>query len=206
MLAALSKVQRTTTAKPKAVTCTFIAFYSTVSGLARRNWGTTGPAPRSLLQTYEEVEAEEESSSSNSGPSIVHKKPEKKPTPRQFVAHTAAIKASFPKGWDPPKKLSRDAMEGLRTMHAMNPDIFTTPVLADKFKISPEAVRRILKSKWEPTREQRARLLQRERKQREEWIAERRREEKQKQKEMEEEWVKRRGFAGKNEHDKLELT
>ncbi|KZP15307.1 hypothetical protein FIBSPDRAFT_705925, partial [Athelia psychrophila] len=67
--------------------------------------------------------------------------------------HARVIKEAFPSGWQPPKKLSRDAMEGLRLLHKQNPDIFTTPVLAEKFRISPEGVRRVLKSKWEPSRE-----------------------------------------------------
>lgn len=73
-----------------------------------------------------------------------------------------AVKDAHPGGWSPPKKLSREAMDGLRIMHAQNPDVFTTPILAEKFRISPEAVRRILKSKWEPTRERRQKLAMRE--------------------------------------------
>jgi hypothetical protein len=34
------------------------------------------------------------------------------------------------------------------------PDRFTTPVLAQHFKVSPEAIRRILKSKWKPNDEE----------------------------------------------------
>lgn len=73
-----------------------------------------------------------------------------------------ALKDAHPGGWSPPKKLSREAMDGLRIMHAQNPDVFTTPILAEKFRISPEAVRRILKSKWEPTRERKQKLAMRE--------------------------------------------
>lgn len=76
--------------------------------------------------------------------------------------HARVIKEAFPSGWQPPKKLSRDAMEGLRLLNKQNPDIFTTPILAEKFRISPEAVRRILKSKWEPSRERRQQLAMRE--------------------------------------------
>jgi hypothetical protein len=38
-------------------------------------------------------------------------------------------------------------------MHASDPERFTTPVLAENFKVSPEAIRRILKSKWQPSPE-----------------------------------------------------
>jgi neugrin len=80
------------------------------------------------------------------------------------------MKAKFPEGWAPPHKLSRAAMDGLRALHAHNPDTFTTPVLADKFRISPEAVRRILRGKWQPTQEQQVRLLERERRYRQDRI------------------------------------
>jgi len=73
------------------------------------------------------------------------------------------MKANFPEGWAPPHKLSRAAMDGLRALHAHDPDSFSTPILAEKFRVSPEAVRRILKSKWQPTKEQGDRMLERER-------------------------------------------
>lgn len=53
-------------------------------------------------------------------------------------------------GWSPRKRLSPDSLEGIRMLHAQYPDRYTTPVLADHFKVSPEAIRRILKSKWRP--------------------------------------------------------
>ncbi|KAL4918231.1 hypothetical protein BDW62DRAFT_182102 [Aspergillus aurantiobrunneus] len=62
-----------------------------------------------------------------------------------------ALKEKFPNGWSPPKKLSPDAMEGIRHLNSVAPDQFTTPVLAEEFKVSPEAIRRILKSKWRPS-------------------------------------------------------
>jgi len=84
------------------------------------------------------------------------------PTPQPVLVHRAAIKEHFPDGWNPPRKLSREAMEGLRTLHKHDPETYTTPVLANKFKISPEAVRRILKSNWEPSEERRKELTERE--------------------------------------------
>ncbi|KAL4971819.1 required for respiratory growth protein 9, mitochondrial [Aspergillus desertorum] len=65
-----------------------------------------------------------------------------------------ALKRKFPAGWAPPKKLSPDAMEGIRHLNRMAPDQFTTAVLAEEFKVSPEAIRRILKSKWRPSGEE----------------------------------------------------
>ncbi|KDQ58615.1 hypothetical protein JAAARDRAFT_104693, partial [Jaapia argillacea MUCL 33604] len=71
----------------------------------------------------------------------------------QWVAHRTTMKKTFPQGWAPPRKLSREAMDGLRALHYHDPEQFTTPVLAEKFRVSPEAVRRILRSKWEPSKE-----------------------------------------------------
>ncbi|KAF8342787.1 uncharacterized protein EI90DRAFT_2832614, partial [Cantharellus anzutake] len=82
--------------------------------------------------------------------------------PRQVVAHQDAMKRLFPDGWSPPRKISREAMDGLRTFHRHDPETFTTPVLAEKFKISPEAVRRILKSKWQPDEKRKARMIEKE--------------------------------------------
>jgi Neugrin len=56
-------------------------------------------------------------------------------------------------GWNPRKKLSPDTIEGIRALHGQYPDKYTTAVLADEFKVSAEAIRRILKSKWRPDSE-----------------------------------------------------
>ncbi|CAI6339548.1 unnamed protein product [Periconia digitata] len=56
--------------------------------------------------------------------------------------------------WNPRKKLSPDTQEGIRHLHATQPDKFTLPVLAEHFKISKDAIRRILKSKWRPSDEE----------------------------------------------------
>lgn len=53
-------------------------------------------------------------------------------------------------GWAPRKRLSPDALEGIRALHTQYPEKYTTSVLADKFEVSAEAIRRILKSKWRP--------------------------------------------------------
>ena len=67
----------------------------------------------------------------------------------------SALAAKFgSQGWAPRKRLSPDALDGIRALHSQYPDRYTTPVLADQFKISPEAVRRILKSKWRPSEEE----------------------------------------------------
>ncbi|KAL4727399.1 Required for respiratory growth protein 9 mitochondrial [Fusarium chlamydosporum] len=62
----------------------------------------------------------------------------------------AAIKEKFPEGWKPRKRLSPDALAGIRALNAQFPEVYTTKALADKFEVAPEAIRRILKSKWMP--------------------------------------------------------
>ncbi|KAL4793297.1 hypothetical protein BDV19DRAFT_366987 [Aspergillus venezuelensis] len=76
------------------------------------------------------------------------------PKPRkreEWEVQKQALKKKFPAGWAPPKKLSPDAMEGIRHLHSADPDKFNTAVLAQEFKVSPEAIRRILRSKWRPS-------------------------------------------------------
>jgi hypothetical protein len=63
--------------------------------------------------------------------------------------------------WNPRKKLSPDTMEGIRHLHSTEPTKFTTPILAQHFKVSPEAIRRILKSKWQPSDEEYEARMQR---------------------------------------------
>ncbi|PWY71665.1 mitochondrion organization and biogenesis protein [Aspergillus heteromorphus CBS 117.55] len=79
-------------------------------------------------------------------------KAERKPEKWEIQKH--ALEEKFQQGWNPPKKLSPDALEGIRHLHKTAPEKFTTPVLAEEFKVSPEAIRRILKSKWRPSAEE----------------------------------------------------
>ncbi|WFD04746.1 asparagine--tRNA ligase [Malassezia vespertilionis] len=61
-----------------------------------------------------------------------------------------ALSRKFPDGWSPMSKLSHEAQHGLRVLHDADPDRFNALVLSKRFRISPESVRRILKSRWEP--------------------------------------------------------
>ncbi|KAF3393763.1 Required for respiratory growth protein 9 [Penicillium rolfsii] len=79
------------------------------------------------------------------------KAPMKKEKPDLWRIQKDALDRKFPNGWNPPKKLSPDALEGIRHLHATAPERFTTSVLAEEFKVSPEAIRRILKSRWRPS-------------------------------------------------------
>lgn len=60
-----------------------------------------------------------------------------------------ALARKFPDGWMPRKHLSREAQDGIRLVHRADPTTFTASVLAERFRISTEAVRRILAAKWE---------------------------------------------------------
>ncbi|KAK3683666.1 hypothetical protein B0T22DRAFT_483491 [Podospora appendiculata] len=78
-------------------------------------------------------------------------------TPKEretWRAQKAALKEKFPEGWNPRKKLSPDALAGMKALHQQFPEEYTTEVLANKFEVSPEAIRRILKSKWTPSTEE----------------------------------------------------
>ena len=66
----------------------------------------------------------------------------------------AVLKAKFPEGWNPRKRLSPDALEGIRALHQQFPEEYSTEILAQKFEVSPEAIRRILRSKWSPSPEE----------------------------------------------------
>lgn len=82
------------------------------------------------------------------------KGPQKKNKPEPWQIQKGALDKKFPAGWNPPKKLSPDALDGIRHLHATAPDRFTTAFLAEEFKISPEAIRRILKSRWQPSEDE----------------------------------------------------
>jgi Neugrin len=142
------------------------------SALRHRDWGVVGRLSRPPALTEEEPneEVEEEGGKTAVRYQTDNYTPVSNPTPSRWAQHRASMKTQFPKGWAPPHKLSRAAMDGLRALHAHDADTFTTPVLADKFRISPEAVRRILRGKWQPTPEQSARLLERERRYRQDRI------------------------------------
>ncbi|KAH9939920.1 hypothetical protein B0H21DRAFT_780458 [Amylocystis lapponica] len=193
-------------AAPSSAARTFINFYSTVSGLSRKKWRTgSHPAPPSLVKDdYDSIQADDDAEPERVAPKFLRRKPSKIPTPHEFAAHRMTMKSAFPQGWMPPRKISREAMDGMRSMHAVDPSVLSTAVLAEKFRISPEAVRRILKSKWEPTREQRVRMAERERRSREQWIRQRREEERRKHEESE----RANGVPvrGRIRNDKLSLT
>ncbi|KAJ9065673.1 hypothetical protein DSO57_1017079 [Entomophthora muscae] len=55
--------------------------------------------------------------------------------------------------WEPARRLSRAAMDRIRFLAKEMPDEYTLPKIAEEFSIPYEAVRRILKSKYQPPEE-----------------------------------------------------
>ncbi|KAH6722034.1 hypothetical protein BKA61DRAFT_166650 [Leptodontidium sp. MPI-SDFR-AT-0119] len=77
------------------------------------------------------------------------------PPPREpWMIEKERAKEKYPDGYKPMKKLSPDAMAGIRALHAQMPEYYTTWALSQEFEVSPESIRRILKSKWTPNSEE----------------------------------------------------
>ncbi|KAF9234272.1 hypothetical protein BU15DRAFT_52827 [Melanogaster broomeanus] len=158
--------------------------YSQAIPLRKRNWRLDGHVPPTSLIQKDAGGATALDLSEDEPPPPRRKRAHPDPTPDGWRLHRQKIKEAFPDGWNPTHKLSREAMGGIRSLHAFDKETFSCAVLAEKFKTSPEAVRRILRSKWEPSKEQRARLVERERRSREEWILRNRLEENKKKVQM----------------------
>ncbi|KAG7448777.1 uncharacterized protein BT62DRAFT_965360 [Guyanagaster necrorhizus] len=152
----------------------FLARYyasSAPSPSSLKKWGIFGsPSSKSILDDDSPVKLDlsEDNDVVNrvraSTPPVHRRKPPKEATPEEYIRHRKAMRKRFPDGWNPPRKISREAMDGLRELHQFDRAKFNTEVLADKFKISPDAVRRILKGRWEPSRERRIEMRAKERK------------------------------------------
>lgn len=176
MLAALGR--RTTEAVAScSYRCSARYVHGSPGGLRPTNWRTPQayPTPTPLMRNRTKPETpvdltEEEEPRIPRKP-VTKLEGAERELPDEWRRHRLALKEAYPDGWKPPKKLSREAMDGLRLLHSENPEIFTTPILADKFRISAEAVRRILKSKWEPTRERKIKLAAREKREAQERIS-----------------------------------
>lgn len=141
-----------------------------------QKWRVAGvPPPQSILDDDDSLVDLTEDDDIVNGirpdtPPIHRRRPPKSPTPHEYVQHRKVTQKDFPDGWNPPRKLSREAMDGLRQLYRLDKEKFSTPVLAEKFRISPEAVRRILKSNWQPSREKRVKQAEKEREEYAEYI------------------------------------
>lgn len=62
--------------------------------------------------------------------------------------------------WQPRKKLSREAMDGIRTLKEHSPEL-NAGDFAKMFQVPPESIRRILKSRWSPNESEVEKISQR---------------------------------------------
>ncbi|EEQ38411.1 putative protein required for respiratory growth [Clavispora lusitaniae] len=76
----------------------------------------------------------------------------RKQTAPEWVKRDEALRRRYGK-WNPTRKLSRQQINDIRNLKLQYPAM-KTKQLADFFSINPESIRRILKSKWEPTEEE----------------------------------------------------
>ncbi|KAI8237275.1 Required for respiratory growth protein 9 [Colletotrichum sp. SAR 10_96] len=79
---------------------------------------------------------------------------ERKHQREHWQVQKEALKEKFPEGWNPRKRLSPDAIAGIKALHAQSPEEYTTTKLSSMFEVSPEAIRRILRSKWQASPEE----------------------------------------------------
>ncbi|KAK5132060.1 hypothetical protein LTR08_000397 [Meristemomyces frigidus] len=80
---------------------------------------------------------------------------EAKPKKEVWQIQKRALENKFGEtGWQPRKRLSPDTLEGIRALHASDPSAYSTETLSEHFRVAPEAIRRILKSKWRPDDEE----------------------------------------------------
>ncbi|KAK0514002.1 hypothetical protein JMJ35_003724 [Cladonia borealis] len=122
------------------------------SDLRKSNRPHSASSPPSVSQSESQSPSTIPSTKSPSPDPPDPPKPRTGPSPWQI--QKAALTTKFPTGWIPRKRLSPSTLDGIRTLHAQYPLKYTTPVLASQFKVSPEAIRRILKSKWRPSDEE----------------------------------------------------
>eukprot|EP01132_Coremiostelium_polycephalum_P001513 gene1513-1905_t len=66
------------------------------------------------------------------------------------IIHSIRNREQFGK-WEPKKKISREEMDELRTLHKEDPEHYDVKFLSNHYQLSIEAIKRILKSKWKPS-------------------------------------------------------
>jgi hypothetical protein len=106
---------------------------------------------KSSVYTTEKKETEKKETEKKENDKEKRKDDWTPPSREHWMLDKAALKKKFPEGWKPLKKLSPDALAGIRALHAQDPIQYNTEVLSNSFQVSPEAMRRILKSKWSPS-------------------------------------------------------
>ncbi|EFA81621.1 neugrin domain-containing protein [Heterostelium album PN500] len=66
------------------------------------------------------------------------------------ILHKILIKEKYG-NWEPIKKLSRDQMSEIKRLHKEDPDIHTVESLVTQYRVSKEAIKRIIRSNWTPS-------------------------------------------------------
>ncbi|OAX83680.1 hypothetical protein ACJ72_01945 [Emergomyces africanus] len=114
------------------------------------------PASKSTIRSSRSIPERDARTKALRSSKLATHKPEKSDTPRElepWQIQKRALKKKFPEGWNPRKRLHPDTLDTIRHLHQQDPAKYSTPVLAQEYKVSPEAIRRILKSKWQPSAE-----------------------------------------------------
>lgn len=109
---------------------------------------------RPVESTGREEETRPSSSTTTPPPAGSH--PRKRPDWRFLPAWrqqalVTAHKLEGDGGWAPRRKLSPAAQAGIRTLFHSDRERYTVRHLSEVFKVSPDAVRRIVKSSWVPS-------------------------------------------------------
>ncbi|KAI8088029.1 uncharacterized protein B0P05DRAFT_531179 [Gilbertella persicaria] len=71
-------------------------------------------------------------------------------TKNPYSILTRSLTTKSNEQWIPKKRVSRPTMEKMRTLAALQPEVYNSVKLSQEFKVSVEAVKRILKSKYVP--------------------------------------------------------
>ena len=130
-----------------------------VNGIKEKRWTSSIPfAKKEIYPSKTKSTTRRRSSAEDRGEAVKLPKPSsssgkdtEKSTREPWQIQKKALAEKFgERGWIPRKKLSPDALDGIRSLHAQDRETYSTESLADIFKVSPEAIRRILKSRWKP--------------------------------------------------------
>lgn len=120
------------------------------------------PQPLDPSQPASNAASSSSSTSPSPSPRARDKQPKRDskrpPIPKEeWQVQKAALTAKFGgTAWAPRKRLSPDAMDCIRALQDQFPNQMNTEVLAREFEVSPEAIRRILRRRWEPSADQEA--------------------------------------------------
>ncbi|KAG2172270.1 hypothetical protein INT43_004811 [Umbelopsis isabellina] len=130
-----------------------------MSTIDRRSFQATKTS-ETELNPLDEKTSEKESDQAANDSAPLHTEDIKEDVPQnwrkdkslpQFVRHKYAMKEKLEgKPWQPRNRVSREVMNEMKRLSEMDPEKWNAKTLAVEFKKSPEAIRRILKSRYIP--------------------------------------------------------